>query len=161
MLRNYLRKNFLLAMLSIGALCIAPALAQPQSWAQAGMLRCNLNPSIGFVIFGHQSMECKFQPVSGPVQAYEAEALFFPVFPHPPSSSTSPRRDEHRRSRPRNQWRWQVRLGRFRFGVRNTQRRTRRGICRGLWRYRFGGRRRRQRPGGRLKSQRRFAARLP
>ena len=71
MLRNYLRKNFLLAMLSIGALCIAPALAQPQSWAQAGMLRCNLNPSIGFVIFGHQSMECKFQPVSGPVQAYD------------------------------------------------------------------------------------------
>jgi len=38
---------------------------------QAGMLRCRLNPSIGFVIFGHQSMECGFQPVSGPVQAYE------------------------------------------------------------------------------------------
>jgi hypothetical protein len=35
------------------------------------MLRCNLNPSIGFVIFGHQSMECTFQPVSGAVQAYE------------------------------------------------------------------------------------------
>jgi Protein of unknown function (DUF992) len=35
------------------------------------MLRCHLNPSIGFVIFGHQSMECSFQPVLGPVQAYE------------------------------------------------------------------------------------------
>ena len=35
------------------------------------MLRCRLNPSIGFVIFGHQSMERAFQPVSGPVQAYE------------------------------------------------------------------------------------------
>jgi hypothetical protein len=71
MLRHYLKQNFLFAMLSIGALSIAPALAQPQSWTQAGMLRCNLNPSIGFVIFGHQSMECNFQPVSGPVQGYE------------------------------------------------------------------------------------------
>ena len=61
MSRHYLRQNFLLAMLSL-ALSIAPAFAQSQSWAQAGMLTCNLNPSIGFVIFGHQSMECKFQP---------------------------------------------------------------------------------------------------
>ena len=64
MSRHYLRQNFLLAMLSTVALSIAPAFAQSQSWAQAGMLTCNLNPSIGFVIFGHQSMECKFQPVS-------------------------------------------------------------------------------------------------
>jgi Protein of unknown function (DUF992) len=35
------------------------------------MLKCRLNPSIGFVIFGHQSMECSFQPVSGQAQAYE------------------------------------------------------------------------------------------
>ena len=71
MLRHYPRQNFLLAMLSIVVLSTAPAFAQPQSWAQAGMLTCNLNPTIGFVIFGHQSMECKFQPVSGPVQAYD------------------------------------------------------------------------------------------
>ncbi len=73
MLRHYLRQHFLLAVLATVALSIPPALAQsPQSWTQAGMLRCNLNPSIGFVIFGHQSMECKFQPaVSGPVQAYD------------------------------------------------------------------------------------------
>jgi hypothetical protein len=54
MLRHYPRQNFLLAMLSIVVLSIAPAFAQPQSWAQAGMLTCNLNPTIGFVIFGHQ-----------------------------------------------------------------------------------------------------------
>ena len=72
MLRHYLRQNFLLAVLATVALSIPPALAQSQqSWTQAGRLRCNLNPSIGFVIFGHQSMECKFQPVSGPVQAYD------------------------------------------------------------------------------------------
>ncbi len=72
MLRHYLRRNFVLAMLSIVAVSIAPPLGQSQqSWTQAGMLRCNLNPSIGFVIFGHQSMECNFQPVSGPVQGYD------------------------------------------------------------------------------------------
>lgn len=72
MLRHCLRQKFLVAALAVVTLSIVPALGQsPQSWAQAGMLSCNLNPSIGFVIFGHQSMECKFQPVSGAVQAYD------------------------------------------------------------------------------------------
>lgn len=36
------------------------------------MLSCRLNPSIGFVIFGHQSMECRFtQKPPFPPQAYE------------------------------------------------------------------------------------------
>jgi len=36
------------------------------------MLTCKLNPSIGFVIFGHQSMECRFtQNPPFPPQAYE------------------------------------------------------------------------------------------
>ncbi len=36
------------------------------------MLTCKLNPSIGFVIFGHQSMECSFvQNPPFPPQAYE------------------------------------------------------------------------------------------
>ena len=44
-----------------------------QNWTQSGMLRCKLNPSIGFIIFGHQSMECRFVPsVPGrPLQMYE------------------------------------------------------------------------------------------
>jgi Protein of unknown function (DUF992) len=46
--------------------------AQPASWTQVGMLTCRLNPSIGFVIFGHQSMECRFtQNPPLPPQAYE------------------------------------------------------------------------------------------
>ena len=50
----------------------ARAQAQGQNWTQSGMLRCRLNPSIGFVIFGHQSMECRFVPsVAGPAQIYE------------------------------------------------------------------------------------------
>ena len=68
---HYLRQLFLPAMFAFAGLTMAPADAQPPTWAQAGMLRCKLNPSIGFVIFGHQSMECSFQPVSGPVQGYE------------------------------------------------------------------------------------------
>ena len=55
----------------ITALVLWAPVAQAQTWVQAGALRCRLNPSIGFVIFGHQSMECSFQPVSGPIQAYE------------------------------------------------------------------------------------------
>jgi len=40
----------------------AQAQAPGQKWTQSGVLRCRLNPSIGFVIFGHQSMECQFAP---------------------------------------------------------------------------------------------------
>ena len=50
-----------------------PAFAQaPKTWTQAGMLTCKLNPSIGFIIAGHQSMECRYAPSNGsPPQAYE------------------------------------------------------------------------------------------
>ena len=65
-----LRRYLLLAIFAATALGVGPS-AQAQTWVQAGMLKCRLNPSIGFVIFGHQSMECSFHPVSGPVQAYE------------------------------------------------------------------------------------------
>ena len=50
----------------------ARAQAPGQNWTQSGMLSCKLNPSIGFVIFGHQSMECQFVPsVHGAPQRYE------------------------------------------------------------------------------------------
>jgi hypothetical protein len=50
----------------------ARAQAPGQNWTQSGMLRCKLNPSIGFVIFGHQSMECRFVPSpAGAPQIYE------------------------------------------------------------------------------------------
>jgi hypothetical protein len=36
------------------------------------MLTCKLNPSVGFIIFGHQSMLCQFLPgPNGPPQTYE------------------------------------------------------------------------------------------
>jgi hypothetical protein len=62
-----------LAALALISVLAAPADAQsPRSWTQAGMLRCVVNPSIGFIIAGHQSMECRFtQNPPIPPQAYE------------------------------------------------------------------------------------------
>jgi Protein of unknown function (DUF992) len=41
-------------------------------WSQVGMLRCILNPNIGFTITGHESMECRFVPDSAnPPQTYQ------------------------------------------------------------------------------------------
>ena len=55
------------------AVCAAPASAQSgKPWTQVGMLTCKLNPSIGFIIAGHQSMECRYVPgAGGPPQAYD------------------------------------------------------------------------------------------
>jgi Protein of unknown function (DUF992) len=67
-----LKHYCLLAALVLAAL-IAPAAAQaPRQWTQIGVLTCKLNPSIGFIIGGHQSMECSYTP-SGPYppQAYQ------------------------------------------------------------------------------------------
>jgi len=53
-------------------LLTAPAIAQSRSaWTQVGMLSCRLNPSIGFIIAGHQTMECRFTQDRFPPQAYE------------------------------------------------------------------------------------------
>jgi hypothetical protein len=63
----------LIAVLVFAVLSIVPASAQaPGPWTQVGMLTCKLNPSIGFIIAGHQSMECRYVPnTSNPPQAYE------------------------------------------------------------------------------------------
>ena len=62
-----------LAAFALIATLTAPADAQaPPSWTQVGMLSCRLNPSIGFIIAGHQTMECRFtQSAPYPPQAYE------------------------------------------------------------------------------------------
>ncbi|MFZ2091877.1 MAG: DUF992 domain-containing protein [Pseudolabrys sp.] len=59
---------FVFALISAG---LASAQA-PGNWTQVGMLTCKLNPSIGFVIAGHQSMECRYVPSNpaNPPQAY-------------------------------------------------------------------------------------------
>lgn len=65
--------RLLVVMLVLPFVFAIPASAQaPGDWTQVGMLTCKLNPSIGFVIAGHQSMECRFVPNnSSPPQAYQ------------------------------------------------------------------------------------------
>ena len=69
MSRNY---HLALAAVALAAAFALPAVAQAQSWTQVGGLTCRVNPNIGFVIFGHQSMECTYTP-SGPLppQVYQ------------------------------------------------------------------------------------------
>jgi hypothetical protein len=65
------------AALTLIAALGAPVEAQsPPPWTQAGMLRCVVNPSIGFIIAGHQSMECTFtQNAPIPPQAFRARTI--------------------------------------------------------------------------------------
>ena len=66
-------KRFLIvASLALVSL-VSPMRSQAQpSWTQVGVLTCRLNPSIGFIIAGHQSMECNYQPAGPfPPQAYQ------------------------------------------------------------------------------------------
>ncbi len=67
------RHSLLLATLTLAAMLSAPATAQaPPSWAQVGSLSCKVNPNIGFVIAGHQPLECLFAPNDpSPPQAYD------------------------------------------------------------------------------------------
>jgi hypothetical protein len=62
-----------LVMLALIAMLVTPADAQtPKTWTQTGMLSCKVAPSIGFIIAGHQSMQCQFtQNAPNPPQAYE------------------------------------------------------------------------------------------
>jgi hypothetical protein len=71
--RSHSLKRFLiLAALALVALASpADTRAQP-AWTQVGVLTCRLNPSIGFIIAGHQSMECTYQPAGPfPPQPYQ------------------------------------------------------------------------------------------
>jgi Protein of unknown function (DUF992) len=66
--------RLLLATLALAAMLSVPAAAQaPQSWTQVGSLSCKVNPNVGFIIVGHQPMECLFTPnmPTTPTQAYD------------------------------------------------------------------------------------------
>jgi Protein of unknown function (DUF992) len=66
-------KHFLLLTALLVAPLVAPAEAQaPGAWTQVGILNCTLDPSVGFIIVGHQSMQCSFAPSAPtPPQPYE------------------------------------------------------------------------------------------
>jgi hypothetical protein len=61
MIMHYYR--LLLAPFALVAILAMPAAAQaPQSWTQVGGLSCQVDPSVGFIIVGSQSMRCLFTP---------------------------------------------------------------------------------------------------
>ncbi|HYC17251.1 MAG TPA: DUF992 domain-containing protein [Pseudolabrys sp.] len=62
----------LLATLVLAATLAMPAAAQaPQSWTQVGGLSCQVDPNVGFIIVGYQSMRCLFTPNTAlPTEAY-------------------------------------------------------------------------------------------
>ena len=66
--------RLLFAMLALTATLAIPASAQaPQSWTQVGGLSCQVDPNVGFIVVGRQSMRCLFTPNASP-QPREAYA---------------------------------------------------------------------------------------
>jgi len=65
--------RLLLAALALAAMFSAPSQVQAQSWTQVGTLTCNVDPNVGFIVVGHQSMRCLYQPSAGqgPPQTYD------------------------------------------------------------------------------------------
>jgi hypothetical protein len=51
----------------------ASVAAHAQQWTQVGSLMCKVDPSVGFIIAGHQPMQCTFTPslVTAPPQYYD------------------------------------------------------------------------------------------
>jgi Protein of unknown function (DUF992) len=53
------------ALIALGAMALSPAVAQAPPPTSAGLLTCNLAPSIGLIIGSRQRMACRFVP-NGP-----------------------------------------------------------------------------------------------
>jgi len=72
MIVHYYR--LLLVPFALVATLAMPAAAQaPRSWTQVGGLSCQVDPNVGFIIVGHQSMRCLFTPNASipiPQEAY-------------------------------------------------------------------------------------------
>ena len=69
-----LRICLLLATLCLSAMFSMPAAAQ--AWTQIGTLSCRVDPNIGFIIVGHQPMQCVYTQAPGalpqvPPQSYD------------------------------------------------------------------------------------------
>lgn len=71
---NMLRNCLLIATLTLTAMLSSPAGAQ--NWTQVGTLSCKVDPNIGFIIVGHQPMQCIYNQAPGslpqvPPQSYD------------------------------------------------------------------------------------------
>lgn len=66
MVRNRLLLGIFVLLFAVPAMHASPAVAQTQPWTQVGSLMCKVNPNVGFIIFGHQPMECTYTPTVAP-----------------------------------------------------------------------------------------------
>ena len=55
-------RHVVLALVAVVTMFSLPAAAQSPNWTQVGSLMCKVNPNVGFIIFGHQPMECTYTP---------------------------------------------------------------------------------------------------
>jgi len=69
-------RKYLLAICALAALSAAPAERSLRAWTQAGIV----NQAPASFIVGHQSMECRFQPI-GPKPPYAYEGVINTVGP--------------------------------------------------------------------------------
>jgi hypothetical protein len=64
------RRRLFIATLALAAMVSSSAMTQApqpsQTWTQVGGLVCKVNPNIGFIIVGHQPMECTYTPSLAP-----------------------------------------------------------------------------------------------
>ena len=62
-----MRHRLWFAIVTLLAAFSLPAAAQgPQPWTQVGALMCKVDPSVGFIIAGHQPMQCTYTPSLAP-----------------------------------------------------------------------------------------------
>jgi hypothetical protein len=64
--RLWLAALALAAVLSAPAVAQAPRASPQQSWTQVGALTCTVDPSVGFILVGHQPMQCTYTPSLAP-----------------------------------------------------------------------------------------------
>jgi hypothetical protein len=57
---------FIAAFVFAGMLALPASAQGPQPWTQVGSLTCNVDPSVGFIIAGHQPMQCTYTPAQAP-----------------------------------------------------------------------------------------------
>ena len=55
-----------LYLLALAFLVSLSAPASAQNWTQVGALMCKVDPNIGFIIVGHQPMQCTYTPSTAP-----------------------------------------------------------------------------------------------
>jgi Protein of unknown function (DUF992) len=68
--------RLLFALCALVATLAMPAAAQaPQSWTQVGGLSCQVDPNVGFIVVGSQSMRCLFTPNTSQEREAYAGAL--------------------------------------------------------------------------------------